>query len=732
MTEAAPPYRRLFLTRFLGYLGVAIPLISLAFALAYLGFARGALREVSAVEQRQTLVAAATIGNDLQAVVADLLVMADSTALRNLLREDSPETRQQLGRELRSLLDHKPAYGQIRYLDHTGQEVVRTQRTQNGLELVPAGRLQSKSDRYYFRETIQLPERRIFVSPFDLNVEDGQIENPRQPTIRFAVPISDETGTRRGILVINYLGNQLFASLRTATAETRGQIMLVNADGYWLYTGDPTKEWTFMFPELGSLRFSTEHPAAWEAMMDADDGQYRDASGLFTFATVDPLRASVARLQDQTAVGSARSEGRHAWKIIAHIPTSTLQAISQQSRANLVQLIAIVLSLTLLGCLVAARHGAAHAVATRALAENERRFREMAETIGQVFWIRSAESHGLSYVSPAFTKLWGREIPPVDQLDSLWNNSIHREDQPRVQSYFQVQGQRDEFHIEYRVVQPDDSIVWIRDHGFPVLNQQGDVTHFVGVAEDITRLKKAQEQLLQSERLAAIGETMAGLAHESRNALQRSQACLEMLGKRVQDRAEAVALIHRLQLAQNDLHQLYERVREYAAPIHVHRKPTDVKQLIEQCESDLAERIAERRATIRHTVNTDEFCCDVDPFQLRQVFRNILENALHEELDARAKRECVEVCVEWSDGELNGASALQVTVLDNGPGSELKHLDDIFEPFMTTRARGTGLGMAIARRIIEAHHGRIHATQPVGGGLAFVVLLPRSSVHAFA
>ena len=93
------------------------------------------------------------------------------------------------------------------------------------------------------------------------------------------------------------------------------------------------------------------------------------------------------------------------------------------------------------------------------------------------------------------------------------------------------------------------------------------------VGHDITFLKQAQERALQSERLAAIGQMVTGLAHESRNALQRSQACLEMLALAVRDRPEALDLIERLQKAQDHLHHLYEDVRGYAAPIKLDKSP---------------------------------------------------------------------------------------------------------------------------------------------------------------
>jgi C4-dicarboxylate-specific signal transduction histidine kinase len=191
-------------------------------------------------------------------------------------------------------------------------------------------------------------------------------------------------------------------------------------------------------------------------------------------------------------------------------------------------------------------------------------------------------------------------------------------------------------------------------------------------------------------------------------------------------------LTDRLQAAQNDLYHLYEKVREYAAPIRVRCESIDVAEILQTCQRDLEDRIATRNARLVFRSDTVGTYCEGDAFQLRQVFRNILENALHEDLDARCNRSQVEITIHYADVELAGRSALQITISDNGPGSELKTLDDIFEPFVTTRTRGTGLGMAIARRIIEAHLGAIRAFHPATGGLAIEIQLPRSTSHAFA
>ena len=122
----------------------------------------------------------------------------------------------------------------------------------------------------------------------------------------------------------------------------------------------------------------------------------------------------------------------------------------------------------------------------------------------------------------------------------------------------------------------------------PLFDNEGRVRGSVGAFLDITERKRAQEKALQTERLAAIGQMMTGLAHESGNALARSQSCLEMLSWEVEDRPEALDLIGRIQKAQDHLRQLYEEVRGYAAPLVLDREVWDAAWVWRQAWEHLA------------------------------------------------------------------------------------------------------------------------------------------------
>jgi signal transduction histidine kinase len=210
---------------------------------------------------------------------------------------------------------------------------------------------------------------------------------------------------------------------------------------------------------------------------------------------------------------------------------------------------------------------------------------------------------------------------------------------------------------------------------------------------------------------------VAGLTHESRNALQRSQACLEMLALEVQDRPQALDLVARTRRAQAHLHHLFEEVRDYAAPLKLRPQPCDLGGVVREVWEDLAPLGVGREVRLRELAEGVDRRCVADRFRLAQVFRNILENAL------AACPDRVEVDVLWSEADLGGRRTLQVAVRDNGPGLSAEARGRIFEPFFTTKTHGTGLGMAIAKRIVEAHGGRI-AVGDRGPGAEILVTLP--------
>ena len=231
-------------------------------------------------------------------------------------------------------------------------------------------------------------------------------------------------------------------------------------------------------------------------------------------------------------------------------------------------------------------------------------------------------------------------------------------------------------------------------------------------------LKAANARMLQAERLAAIGQMMTGLVHESRNALQRSEACLEMLSLNLQGQQDSLDLIARVQKAQKKLQELFEEVRNYAAPIKLQRAARDLREVVEETWDNLVWSRQGRKVSFKLPTTGPSPRCSVDASRLEQVFRNIFENSLG------ACADPVRIEVAWKSTTLDGRLVWQLSIADNGPGMTPEQRQKIFEPFFTTKPTGTGLGMAISKRIIDEHDGTITVNEMKTEGTEILITLP--------
>jgi signal transduction histidine kinase len=236
---------------------------------------------------------------------------------------------------------------------------------------------------------------------------------------------------------------------------------------------------------------------------------------------------------------------------------------------------------------------------------------------------------------------------------------------------------------------------------------------------EIIERKKAQEQALHAERLATIGRMVAALAHESRNALQQIQAAIEMLERRIKSEPEK-SLLAEIQKAQDRVLRLLEEVRGYAAPIELSLEIHNLGDLWHNAWTELTALRGQRDVSLQVHADGVDLRCRVDPKPAGRLFRHVLEHAL------TACPSPGRIDVRFRAVEHKGAPALCARVEDNGPGLSEEQRQHIFEPFPPTKKPGPGLGMAIAKRIVDAHGGQIAIAN--GTGTAIEVLLPKGSI----
>jgi diguanylate cyclase (GGDEF)-like protein len=231
------------------------------------------------------------------------------------------------------LVQRKRNYDQVRYIDEGGMEIVRVNFNHGNPEIVQSYDLQFKGDRYYFKDTLKLGLDKIFVSPLDLNIEKNEIEKPLKPIIRFGTPVFNGDHQKCGVIVINYLAGEMLEFIEKTEKLSPGKTMLINQEGFWLLSPDKNEEWGFMIKDRADKKFSEKFPEVWDQIMASENCQVKNSNGLFTSATIYPLKKNVEKVTSSSGSTLARGDSwmevksdRYYWKLVSHISNQDLNA----------------------------------------------------------------------------------------------------------------------------------------------------------------------------------------------------------------------------------------------------------------------------------------------------------------------------------------------------------------------------------------------------------------------
>jgi PAS domain S-box-containing protein len=354
--------------------------------------------------------------------------------------------------------------------------------------------------------------------------------------------------------------------------------------------------------------------------------------------------------------------------------------------------------------------------AERKLRESEERYRRIVETAAEGIKILDRDGR-ITYINSRGASLLDcsvEEMLHCSMFDFVFPED-HAEARHELAQLFR--GTREEADVRLR--RKNGSPLWVHYVASPIPDDRGGYNGALFMFSNITPRKEAEKRALQAERLAAIGQMATGLAHESGNALQRSQSCLRMLTLLLKDQPEALDLVNRIQKAQDHLQYLFEDVRGYAAPLNLELRTCDLSEIWREAWSQLDFSHQGRNVAFHEETGGLDLHVHADCFRLLQVFRNLFDNAL------TACRDPVVLSVHCSSALLAGHPAIRITVRDNGPGIAAEERSKIFEPFYTTKTKGTGLGLAIVRRIVEAHGGEIAVGEGTNSGAEILITLPR-------
>ncbi|MBN3898275.1 MAG: response regulator [Nostoc sp. NOS(2021)] len=376
-----------------------------------------------------------------------------------------------------------------------------------------------------------------------------------------------------------------------------------------------------------------------------------------------------------------------------------------------------------------------------ALRDSEERFRQLAENIDAVFWIKEVPENRVSYVSPAYERLWGLNPQELYENQQVWVNRIHPQDRESTDRAFQEKAVAGEFDQEYRIVLADGSIRWVRDRCFGLRDETGEIYRFAGIAEDISDRKQVEierDRLLSQEQLARAeaeranrikDEFLAVLSHELRSPLNPILGWTKLLQTRKFDQtktAEALATIERnVKLQTQLIDDLLDIAKILRGKLSMDASPVNLAFFIESALD------AVRTAAIAKSIQLHPLLPNIgqvsgDSTRLQQIVWNLLSNAI--KFTPNGGR--VEIRLERVDDQA------QIIVSDTGIGINADFLPHIFESFrqedvsITRKYGGLGLGLAIVRQLVEAHGGTITADSPGEGfGAIFTVRLPLLNVE---
>ncbi len=256
----------------------------------------------------------------------------------------------------------------------------------------------------------------------------------------------------------------------------------------------------------------------------------------------------------------------------------------------------------------------------------------------------------------------------------------------------------------------------------------------VVIFQDVTQVVSLERALLQRERLAAVGELAAGVAHEVRNPLAAISGCVEMLRAVNRERSGDLEQERMMSVVLREIERLDALISDFllfARPAQPKLEPLDVGALL----GEIAE-MCRAACPIGVTVSVAapaSLRVQADATQLRQVLWNLVRNAVqavgeHGVIRLSAARASGALAqgddAALRSGAASGRDAVEIAVADDGPGIEPEALERIFDPFFTTKPSGTGLGLATVHRIVTAHAGAIEVQSGKGAGARFRVLLP--------
>jgi two-component system, LuxR family, sensor kinase FixL len=367
------------------------------------------------------------------------------------------------------------------------------------------------------------------------------------------------------------------------------------------------------------------------------------------------------------------------------------------------------------------------------LAQSDARY-ALATQAGRVFLYGYDATSGAVHADPALGELLGVASLEL-QSPTWWWRRVHPDDTANLQRAWA--SRRGSTGVaagatDFRMLDRDGHVRWFRERPSPRSLLEPESVPHVGTVTDITELKAAElaaaqrsRELAHVARTSIVGELAAALAHEIRQPLTailiNSQTAMRVLDAQPRDPDAVREILQQLAADGRRAGEVIQRVRAFAKKDEVERGPIDLNIMLREAVQLVRHDTIRRRVEIRFALTHETLIVVGDRVQLQQVALNLVLNALEALADRPADSQRL-VLIETARAASHTAI---ITVRDTGPGIALERQAAIFEPFITSKPNGLGVGLSISRTIVEAHGGVIWCeSDPSVGGAAFIVAIP--------